>query len=144
VTLLSDRAESGFKPERGHWPLRYLLTPTGDIERTRQFGSLSDASLGRDLAYKGPGLRTQYVFLYVDRPDQTKFSDVAKAVERLKTVIAKNMTGNGKVVIEVMRRDWVLVYAPDIADSSEPASAGSVAEGDVTPPSEVNAEPEMP
>jgi hypothetical protein len=89
---------------------------------------MTDASLGRDLAYSGSAHHIRYVLLAIDDIEQTTAAHITKALERLKAVIAKNVTGNCKVVIQVFPRDWVFVTDPAEAKESDPKGAGSVSE----------------
>ena len=122
VEFLAKRSESTLEARNWMWSRRYSLSTAGDIEAMRRFRILSDAALGRDLAYASSGPFTRHVFLYVYSPDRTTFSTITKAVERLKAIIEKNVTGNCKVVIEVLPRDWVYANEPDAGEAVELAA----------------------
>jgi hypothetical protein len=74
--------------------------------------------------------RTQHLFLYVNDPERIEFSDVMRAIERLKKIVAKHVTGNCNVVIEILPRDWVFVYPPDEPDEAEQAQVAGVNESE--------------
>jgi hypothetical protein len=131
VEFLSIRSESAFQPGPGAWPLEYVLHSGGYIWLTRRASFMSDERLGRVLAYSGTERRTQYLFLYVNDPERTEFSDVMRAIERLKKIVAKHVTGNCTVVIEVLPRDWVFVYPPDEPDEADHVQVAGVNESEL-------------
>jgi hypothetical protein len=141
VEFLSKRSESTIAGRKDICPLRYTLETGGDIVAERRILPMTDTGLAKDLAYTGSRPFIRYVRLFVYTPDETSFATITKAVDRLKTIIAKNVTGNGKVVIEVLPRDWLFVSESDEPDEAdleltrdrtklEPGAAEPVADGD--------------
>jgi hypothetical protein len=113
VEFIKQRSESAFKSGTGRSLVHYSLMSTGELWHRAH--KLSDETIGREIAYSGSVQRTQRIFLSIDVPEQTTFADLTAALERLKAVIAKNVTGNCKVVIQVFPRDWIIVPEPDAA-----------------------------
>jgi hypothetical protein len=131
VEFLSIRSESAFQPGPGAWPLEYVLQSGGYIWLPRRASFMSDERLGRILQYGGSERRTRYLFLYVNDPERTEFSDVMRAVGRLKKIVATYVTGNCNVVIEILQRDWVFVYPPDERDEAEQVQMAGVNESEL-------------
>ena len=121
IEFIKQRSESRFKAGPGKSLVHYSLMSTGAIwHRARR---MSDESIGRDIAYAGSARRTQYIFLSIDAPERTTFADLTAALERLKSAIERNVTGNCQVVIQVFPRDWVFVPESEIDDQDDLESA---------------------
>ncbi|HEY1600753.1 MAG TPA: hypothetical protein VGG64_14185 [Pirellulales bacterium] len=118
VEFIKKRSESAFKSGTGKSLVHYSLISTGEIRHRAH--KLSDETIGRKIAYSGSVQRTQCIYLSIDVPEQTTFADLTAALERLKAVIAKNVTGNCNALIQAFPRDWALAPNPDV-DSDTPA-----------------------
>jgi hypothetical protein len=129
VEFLSRQSESAFKQRPTAWPLEYILDSRGDLWLTRRLSYVTDERLGRALKYSGSEHQTRYLFLYVNYPERTEFPAIMRTIERLKRIIAKHVTGNRKVVIEVLPRDWVYVNEP-----GEPLEAAELEPDDTSEP----------
>jgi hypothetical protein len=106
VKFGSERNDDAYRHGVIRFPREFVLDSLGCIEGARRFTFYSDARLADQLGFGGDEQVVWYVFLYVDAPKSTALVDVANGIERLRTALINNATGNCKVVIEVLPCFW--------------------------------------
>ena len=119
VKLVNKTNKNAYRHGTIRFPREFVLDSFGCIGGTRRLTFYSDARLAEQLALGGDEYVVRYVFLYVHDPESTPFVDVANGIERLKTALINNASGNCKVLIEVLPRYWHFENEPAVKLPSE-------------------------